>query len=265
MQLTTIYTQKHTLLTGSLLAAMLLAGCDQPAASASTSASSSSAAGRGYEVVLEQRPEQPDAFIRFQKISYDFCAKGAKILHLPVKPFTMLPAGYFLERQTLISDGKSFYAKSEGSILAGETTVEKGCATNMVSSSTTNIFRDHKNQVIAVADDGSVDTSPPEMQAEVPRKKSADVNEYSVRKTVNGVALRCLTKDDLAIRSKLLLDSCIYDDGAGGTLINEEGQPIAMYTRINLKDAAYVLVTEPKSVKLGKPRDTKVFNWVESK
>jgi hypothetical protein len=271
MQLKTIYTQKHTLLTGSLLAAMLLAGCDQPSASASTSALSSSAAGRGYEVVLETRPERPDAFVGRQKGLYNFCVTTAKNLQspVPVKPFTRLPANFFTERETLISDGKSFYKKSEGVVLDPGMTVENGCASALISSSTSNILRDHKNQVIAVADDGSIDVSPPEAQLEMPAKKSDGVSGYSVRKTVNGIALRCLPKDHPIIRSQLALDSCIYDDGAGGTLTDEVGQSILIYGRIPSpeKDPGFgsVLVIEPKSVKLGKPRDAKVFNWVESK
>lgn len=225
-----------------------LSGCDR----AAVSAPSASAAGLSYELVTQNRPDSLKTFVQVQKAYYDFCVASASILKLPVQPFVQIPPDFVLERNSYKSDGKSYYVKQQlFSIDADEMRPEKGCATRISEGIV--IERVGKGSVehVDIAIDGTRVAAPAGKPAPASHRGD-NIGAYRVARTEHGVALRCKAPGDPGLNPGVITASCIVDAGAGGTLRDAQGTPLAAYARDELSAAMVgVLLTEPVSVRIG--------------
>lgn len=254
----------------SCLACLIVCGCDRGAADAASNgpatARASSTSSAAYDIVLATRPEQSAIYYKHIKPFYDLCAVAARELNVPVKPFLTLPADFVVERRRIVTDGKNRMDKTEGAGLGSSDLMlspKGGCATDLGVSSVTQLTSNGKRQNISVSSEGSSDISPPETLVDAPARKSGDLGDYSVKKSVLGVSVRCLSATHPVISSQTLLEACIYDGTDGTTLLDDEGKAILIYSRqlspVGNGGPANTLVTEPIKVSVGKAIDANLF------
>lgn len=253
----------------SCLACLIVCGCDRGTADAAPNGPSTaraSSSSSAYEVVLATRPEQSAIYYKHIKPFYDLCAVAARELNLPVKPFLTLPADFVVERRTIVTDGKNRMDKTDGAGLGSSDLTlspKGGCATDLGTASVTQRIFNGKRQNVTVNSDGSSEISAAETLVDVPAMKSGDLGDYSVKKSVLGISVRCLGATHPVISSQTLLEACIYDGTDGTTLLDEEGKAILVYSRqlspLGSGGPGNTLVTEPTMIAVGKAVDSNLF------
>jgi hypothetical protein len=242
------------LVASTLLFGLVLAGCGQSASSAGEAAV---AAGSAYELVQLERPEPPDGpFQVVKETAYKLCATIAELQHIPVKPFPKTPADYATQRITVVTDGKSFMRKTEALYSADTSTItpERGCEYRITPSKAYNVtlVHDGKQTDINVGEDGktTVDTTGAGSFAAA-SSASGETSQFSERRTVNGVNLRCWPKSHPMLADGSLLEMCVYEKD--GVLTEVDQQAITLYSKArpagNDPRFQYVVIMEPVSVR----------------
>lgn len=223
------------------------------------------AEARVFEVVLEARPVNPVAYLAPSRASYDLCAASARILHRTAQPYPPMPADLVTETRTYASDGAASVVRVDQlSLDAEQMQPALGCRIEFKQISNVEIRRGTRMQVISTDVDGAVDVGPVTSDLPDPGPaRETNVDRYSVRRQINGVALRCLGPDHPVIRSGTSLGACIFDDGHGGTLRHPDGQPLLLYVKTPAFGGGPAARTEtevtPRSVKLGSTLEPKAF------
>lgn len=259
----------------SAMAACLLAltACNASNSSAeapaATSPASSGVASSGYEVVLVDRPTPADGQLQLMRdAAYKLCAIGAESMHVPVKPFPKVPDDYIIQRTTYISDGSSWMRKTEPVYKTDVDNLapEKGCEAKIVPDKSFEVTIEHAGKQIGVHgnEDGTtaVDSDDDGLLAMDANKKPETNDDYTDRRTVAGVNLRCLPKTSPLISPKGIIDMCVYEKD--GVVTTSDKKSIVLYSNIDPLSASplapYTVITEVKSLKLGTPIDSRVFN-----
>jgi len=236
---------------GCILAAcmLLLGACDRGGAQASTSAGSTHAS---YEVVTQTRPESVAGYASLNYLlAYGECKFAREAMNLPApKAAVQLPKDFIIERNTWLSNGKAFLSRREEFFVdIANMAPENGCPTRLGSISTTELVKDGVVQIVRLDVDGKREIDPP-MPAGPPEEHDV-VAEYPIRKTFNGIAMRC----EAAAAHSLLQDACVADL-PDGTLTDGLGKPIMIHARDTLlQRGEQVLLTEPVRVQSGKAID----------
>jgi hypothetical protein len=212
-----------------------------------------------YEVVTVQRPESVADYHRLYKAEYEMCATTrVEVLELPApKPMLQPAPDYITQRDTYVSDGKSWLHKQEYfgyKLVDGDPT--SGCDTYLEKSSNTQLIRDGKVYDASVGHDGKREGQPPQEWA-LPRGSGKEAL-YTEGKTVNGFAVKCMKM--LPNSEKLLTERCIADLRPG-TLSGPTGEPIVLSDRVPVvKDGMATMRTEPVTVKVGHQVDGAIFD-----
>jgi hypothetical protein len=76
--------------------------------------------------------------------------------------------------------------------------------------------------------------------------------------TVNGVDLRCLPNGNPPIDGDLLQQLCIY--AHDGVLVEPDGKPIVLASRVRITPDSPVQITEPESLRTLEHPDASRFN-----
>lgn len=159
------------------------------ASMAAPSGAERDAAQTSYEIVTVTRPESVEKLLALERLHYKLCAQAARQKGRSVQPFPEVPADYFYERNTWVSDGKAFMRRSERYGLDPTSlTPEKGCATRFVVSSTSEVRRGTQLRAESVSLEGNRKTREDEVLApRAPQLRSLE--GYTVAKSV--AATRC--------------------------------------------------------------------------
>lgn len=215
------------------------------------------AARTSYEIVTVTRPEAVEKQIVLERAQYDLCAMAAEQKGLPVKPFPAVPAQYFQERNTWISDGTAFMRRKENyGIDPTSLTAEKGCATRFVVASSTEIRRGRQVRSEHVSYEGKRKAG--ETEAAAPRAPRLSALEgYTVAKSVAGHKVRCLPPGGAALPGRMQ-ERCVADAGAA-VPAGYDGKPIVVHLRMKNAQATTDLVMEPQTLRIGGRVDPSVF------
>jgi len=214
------------------------------------------AAARSYEIVTVTRPESVDRQIAVDWARYDACVMAAESRKLPVKPFPAVPQQYFYERNTYISDGKTYLMRSEQYGLDDARLVpEQGCAARFAVQSSTDIQRGAKVRHIGIALDGERQVDDEDRAAPLAPDAAAAAG-YSVARSVAGHAVRCLPPGSPAYAGGTVREMCIADAAA----VDPDGKPVVVAATMKNATGTTTLVTEPHKLVLGKPIDAKAFD-----
>ncbi|MES2823456.1 MAG: hypothetical protein V4732_07635 [Pseudomonadota bacterium] len=175
--------------------ALLLAGCDRSGniqLAGSTSALPGAVAGPSYELVTETRPEDVGRYFALVKAVYDACVVVAQSRHLPIEPFVTVPGNFALERNTYISDGKSFYKKIARSTINSELMQpETQCKARIESSTNTQIIYGGLTYDVATGEEGKRTLAAPRRFDPELYNWRKDISNYNI-KIFNGITLACL-------------------------------------------------------------------------
>lgn len=215
-----------------------LAACDRETADA---------AAQPYEIVTQMRPESLDVYMRRHRQGYDVCARVRAIQQLPPPPpLVTLPADFAMKRSTYLGSASGYLIRHEEFNLV----MEADCKTRVDSATTEAVVRGGKVYGQRREFDGHTEVEPPAPSGWEPSKAASDEASYTEKRTVDGIAMRCLSA---ALRGGLTLDKCVADTDAG-LLRDGAGDPVVLRARelVPGRDKMVVL-TEPVSVQIGKP------------
>ncbi len=176
----------------------------------------------------------------------------------PVKSFPELPTHFVMERTHIVTDGKSWLRKVDNpfAINNDKLNIEMGCEVRILRVKSSQVIIRHNGRAIniGITEDGTR-TVDNEEDLEAPfnaKLPLVDTSNYSEKRTINGVRLRCLPKTDIAITSKLALDMCIYEKD--GEIFEANKSPIILYHRVKppIESASfqYLVVTQSSSFKI---------------
>ncbi|HWX65842.1 MAG TPA: hypothetical protein VNZ27_05365 [Rhodanobacter sp.] len=229
----------------------------------------SSATGNGYEVVLIDRPTPADGMLHgMGDMAYKLCVVGADSLHVPVKPFPQMPDDYITQRTTYISDGRSWMKKTESvyKVDVDNLVADKGCEVKIVQDKSFEVVIEHagKQTLVSGHEDGttSVESTDDELGAMNAKAAIQTNDDYTDKRTVAGVNLRCLPKTSPLISPKGIIDMCVYEKD--GVVTTSDKKSVVLYSNVDPANASplapYTVISEVKSLKLGAAIDPSVFN-----
>jgi hypothetical protein len=237
-----------------VLTAGLIAGCgvsQAPAAQPTATAS---------ELVLMQKPDTVEGYVKTQRATYDFCVVSAQMLHLAVKPFPKIPATLGATRTTYLFRGRDTVIQKEdlGELDITKTLPDQGC--EVVVSAAAHLNVDMQvgdiHTSITTDPDGHLDVQT-ESEAELMRAEASMPREsaasYSEPLTLNGIALRCLPETDPAE------EACVYgrDDGM---VPEPHGRLIVIAARFKPISNLPRMILEPQSLRVIDHPDPKLFS-----
>ncbi len=232
--------------------ALILAPCLATAAP-------SGAAADTFEVVQLARIDPPANPLRaLRDQAYKACADKASALDLPVLPFPALPARRE-ERITTITNGFSSIVKRVTVEVKYAMPLDPkgGCKVEMANAPVTITVITHGADVTTRRSDSAAVTRtarehepPSDLNLQQMDTSGAD---YTVARSVNGVALRCLRADSpqlLHNRFMNAVERCVY---AEARALYFDVQPMVLYSHVQLSlvtpDYAYNYIIEPVSVR----------------
>lgn len=220
-----------------------LAACDrQPA----------DAASKPYEIVTQMRPESREAYMKMFRPAYDVCALARTAMKLPPPPpLVALPADFVIKRNTYLGSGSSYLIRHEEFVVdIGDMKPETGCKTRIGSTLYEAVGRDGQIHSQARELDGHMDVDELMPLVKDPSKGSAYETSYTEKRTVSGIAMRCLPP---TLLGGLTLDKCVANTEAG-LLRDGAGDPLVLDARELVPGREKMIVlTEPVSVQIGKP------------
>ncbi|TCV92371.1 hypothetical protein EC912_10778 [Luteibacter rhizovicinus] len=248
------------------LAALVLGACaltacsgnNAPAATADTNTTAPKDGGNAYELVMQQRTDPVHGERVAMRIAYDICVEGAKALNQPAKPFPADPADPAVERNTVITDGRSYVRKTEQLSDANTEKMQpdQGCEFSIWPVTTETLIT-HQGKATRVKRDydGKITTETDDDVLSQVAKSPQDNSHFSERRTVNGVNLRCMPKDDPTLAALLKAtgtqDLCIYEKD--GQLLNADGTDMVLYSRVTqpvqIGGTSHDTIVEPVSLK----------------
>jgi hypothetical protein len=246
-----------------VMGCLVLAACGNSGttteAPPTTESASHDAAGKGYEVVLIDRPTPPDGMLHVMgDMTYKLCAVAAESLKVPVKPLPQMPDDYVTQRTTYVSDGHSWMKKAEPvyKVDVDNLAAEKGCEVKIVPDRSFEVTIEHAGKQINVSghEDGttSVESADDELGAMNAKAAPQTYDDYTDTRTVAGVNLRCLPKSSPLISAKGIIDMCVY--AKDGVVTTSDKKSIVLYTNVDPANAdsrvPYTVITEVKSLKL---------------
>lgn len=243
-------TQAHAFATISL--ALLCSACSPSGSGQSAGADVSAtpaaqAAAVRYEIVSETRPKDFAAYKKFQEDAYNMCATVVKLSKRAVLPMAEISPDIVLTRETWTSDGRSFLYKSEGRAI-GLPNIEAGCEQKQT----------HSIEYRLTQADGSrhswgedSETGPVAVTSEKPDQVAPlPTPSYAREKTVNGIALRCPTAEEMRLVAQVAEETCFVDTLGGHRVRDGQGQLIGVYTVSQYAGAALHVVQAPVSAKV---------------
>lgn len=246
-----------------LLAACLLpllaslSGCNREAASAPA------AQAQAYKLVTQHRPVSLQAYHAMGRAAYDMCVALAEQNKQPVKPFVTIPHDFVAQRDTMQSDGVSYYWKVQTYELnLPDIKPEQGCATRI--EETVSVDRTAKGKIDRMSSgaDGVAETTST-LDDAAPAASSANNDElsaYTVARKENGIALKCLPPDAPVLQAGIGTEMCLVDAGGGRTLRSARGDALVAFSRVTSAESTRgVVMIEPVSLQLGKA-DAAVFS-----
>ena len=253
---------------------LVLSGCEKPVATAEVKSASVKAVGpaksagnQRFELVIISRPERIADYLNIYKRAYDVCVAAAELQKKSVQPFLILAADFIHEKTTLVVDGADSFRKvDQFAPDLNELDPLTGCSMKVGKLSTTSILHNGQSQRIEVATDGVVRAEAPEKRVNSPMSnRRAESSSYTISKSHNGIALRCLPPGSAPIRGGLAFESCIYG-GTDVTLIDEEGSSELLYARfkvgVDFPGVEDIRVREPQSLVVGSSPRSDLFKFV---
>lgn len=244
--------RQHRHLFYCAILAISLFGCDR-----ANSAPAGKAPGTSYELVTVERPESVEAYHQLYKAGYDMCVHAREMLKMPPPaPMLQPPASYIAQRTTYVSDGKAFLTKEEHFHYSMEEMDNRpSCRTYLEKTSNTQLIRDGKMYNSSVDADGKRQSEPPD-EWFLPREKAKD--NYTERKTVKGIAVKCMNIP--ASTKEMISELCIADLNPG-TLTDAIGKPLVLASRVGIVQKMMgIVVTEPVSMRVNQAIDKAVFD-----
>ena len=182
---------------------------------------------------------------------YDMCVANASLQHKAVQPYPSLPADHLQERTVYASDGKNYVQdRTTYTVDVEGTQVDTGCLVKHTKFREIVRYSNGMQEVVHVDGKGERIVQP---AVEAPHEPDQDISDHSVRRTENGIALKCLPPDHVVIQSGLLSASCAVDAGGGKTLLDYAGKPVMAYGRETLSEKMFgtASVYVPVSLRLG--------------
>lgn len=249
----------HTLTFSAAFLALLCSACspgsssngaaaDTAAAPAAQAAPVAASAGDvSYELVTETRPKDFAAFKKFHEDAYKACATVVKLSQRAVVPMAEVSPDIVLNRETWTSDGRNFLYKSEVRGI-GLPEIEAGCRQKPTHSTE---YRLSKAEGSFHTWGEDSESGPVALASEaLERVAPLPTPNYTREKTVNGIALRCLSADEIKVAANVVEESCFVDTLQGHKVRDSYGQLIGAYTVSRYAGAALQLVQVPVSAKV---------------
>lgn len=233
-----------------------LSGCNRDAVSAPV------AKAAAYQFVTQHRPVSLQAYHAMSRGAYSSCVTVAKQNNQPVKPFVTIPPDFVAQRDTMQSDGVSYYWKTQTYELnVASINPEQGCATRI--EETVSIERIGRGKIdrMGIGADGTAETTSAAHDS-ARADNSGDIDElsgYTVARKENGIALKCLPPGAPVLQAGMGTEMCLVDAGDGRTLRSSRGDALVAFARVTSAESLRgVVMIEPVSLALGK-FDSTVF------
>lgn len=249
----------------SALAACLLVGCGSAQAPAAQ-APGAQHADTTYELVLLAKTDPFDFRVKVTRKGYDACVFAANLNHANVKPFpaTIPAAAYTQSMTTYLFRGHDHVIRHEPLAYLDDSKMkpDQQCEVTVrtdtrvdvdlvVGAKHTIIQTDESGHLIVQTEDISLLLSHPD-----PKQSTA---QYTERRTMNGIGLRCLPPGSPVLDASSLQELCIYEKD--GVLDDVTGKAMALAMRGKpWPGSPYVEVTEPQSLRVLEHPDPGLFD-----
>jgi len=210
------------------------------------------AAAQPYEIVTQLRPESPEAYMKLFRRAHLVCALAREAMKLPPPPpLVTLPADFVIKRSTYLGSGSSYLIRYEEFVVdIAEMAPETGCKTRIGSTLHEALGREGQIHSQLRELDGRTEVEEPVPLVRDASKGTSDETSYTEKRTVDGIAMRCLSA---ALLGGLTLDKCVADTDSG-LLRDGAGDPVVLRARELVPGPdKMVVLTEPVSVQIGKP------------
>jgi hypothetical protein len=226
------------------LAAGLIAGCGSGRAPA---ADNSAVA---YELVLLEKPDSVENYAKVQRGVYDLCVVAARVAHITAKPFPQLPASLGATRWTYFIRGRDRVVREEmlADLDLSNNTQDHQCEVDITPSRVLNVDLMVGNTHTSIDGDKNVQTQDiADLRRDDAASRPQSTARYTDPLTVNGVDMRCLPAGKPPIDGDLLQQKCIY--AQDGVLVEPDGSPIDLASRVRIIPTAPVFIREPQSLR----------------
>lgn len=233
----------------------LVSGCGSRQAPA---ADNSAAA---YELVLVQRPDSAENFAKVERGVHDLCVASAQVAHTTAKPFPPLPSALGTTRSTYLIRGRDRVVREEvlAALDTSKDTPEHQCEVDITPSRTL-----HVDLVVGMTHT-SIDSDKTVHTEDISDLRRAEATfhapstaRYTQALTVNGVELRCLPSGKPPVDGDLMQQLCVY--AHDGVLVEPDGKPIVLASRVRITPTAAVTIKEPLSLRTVEHPDAALFN-----
>jgi hypothetical protein len=244
----------------AVMAAGLFAGCGSPQAPAAEHS------GTAYELVLLEKPDTLEGYVKVEQAFYGLCVAAAQAMHAATKPFPKLPASLGSTRTTYLIRGRDRVVRHEylGELDVSKMTADHQCEADIapdtrlnvdmvVGATHTSIGTDDDGRPLVHTEDI---TALRRMDASSPAESIAD---YTESRTLNGIELRCLPKGKPPLDPDQVQDMCVY--ARGGILVEPDGKAIVLASRLRpVPNSKYIMILEPESLRTIEHPDSSQFN-----
>jgi hypothetical protein len=246
---------RNVALIATVVVGTQLGGCGD---STGAPAASAPAAGNTYEIVTVTKPESVEAHLKPERAMHQMCATLAQQKGVPVQPFPAVPAQYFIQRDTHVSDGRRYLSRTETYGLDPAPMLpEQGCLARFAIATSTTDRQGGKARHVTVGYDGQREED--EVAVHAPSSARADkAAAYSVAKTVAGHAVRCLPAGDPVLSTRLARELCVAASGTAFAA-DAEGDPIVVHFRGRNVFNTTDVIQEPQTLRLGGRIDPAAF------
>jgi hypothetical protein len=238
-----------------IAAAILIAGCGSPQAPAADSA------GAAYELVLLQKPDSIENYAKVERGVYDLCVAAAGVGHTSVKPFPKLPAELGATRSTYLIRGRDRVLREEmlAALDVSKNTPDHQCEVDVTPSRILHVDLVVGVTHTSIGADKSVTTEDvSDLRSADAASRAQSTARYTDALTVNGVDLRCLPSGKPPIDGDLLQQKCVY--AKDGVLVEPDGKPIVLASKVRPIPGLPVTITEPQSLRTLEHPDASQFN-----
>lgn len=227
----------------------LLTGCG------SAQAPAAEHAGAAYELVLTEKPDVFDSFVKSFRAGYDACVYSAQLAHLPIKPFPQLPASLGTTRITYVIRGRDRVVRRESlnALDISKDTPDQQCEVDVDSNHGMNVDLVVGNTHTTVGTDENghrtvhtEDVS--DLRSMDSSSRAQSTAKYTESRTVNGVELRCLPAGKPPLDANDFQELCVY--AHEDVLVEPDGKAITLASRVRpLPGTPYIMVVEPQSLR----------------
>jgi hypothetical protein len=238
-----------------LVTSVLIAGCGARQAPAADTA------GVAYELVVLERPDSVESYAKVERGVHDLCVVAAEASHVKAKPFPQLPASLGATRSTYFIRGRDRVVREEmlAALDVSKNTPDHQCEVDITPSRTLNVDLVVGNTHTSIGDDKSVHTEDISDQRRADAAMRApSTARYTDPLTINGVDLRCLPAGKPPIDGNLMQQMCVY--AHDGVLVEPDGKPIVLASRVRITPGSPVTITEPQSLRTIEHPDAGAFS-----